>query len=200
MQAPIGTIYKQPLKRTSEIQKFFRTFLAEYETRPQKEGDYQLTQTGWANQLNEHRLKILNKYRGEARRLKENYEFAKSGIDRKKEAIFFPKSNSFNETEKQTALASRSLAINRLSSGSIDKEAFAKEVEDNFKSGNIDYNGEVYNYLLNDKRIPLDTKFSLIGKLKEGFNSRGLAELNDTKEDLADSEPLYKRLVSTFQL
>jgi hypothetical protein len=198
--APVGTMYKAPGTHTKKMRDFLFRFNYEYLNLKPSAAKYERTTAGYLEDLNQAKLNLLNARRNEARIYKENYESLKAGLDKKKEQILFPNSNSWNEQAKQTALMQRQLAISRLSSGSIDKEAFAKEIEDNFKNGNIDYNGEAYNYLLNDKRLPLETSLHLIDKLKQGFNARGLQELKDLKEDLADSEQAYLEIKKTFQL
>lgn len=202
MDSLVGKMYKEPGTHTKGIKNFLARFNYEYQAVKPEAGLYEYTTAGYFDKLNEARLDLLNAKRGEARRLKENYDSVKSSLRGKRERIFYPKSNGYNEAEKQSAYLQRNLAVSQLQAGNFNADALINQIDRDFELGNIDINGERYDYIKshNFTGVGLDTQLKVLSALKRGFDKRGLSELNETEQDLKEGESSYQELVKTFQL
>ena len=183
---PLGTKLSRVLSRYNETIKYDAPKMSS-----------QLTSKEWLERMNEHKQRTFSKYQKEAIAVKNEYLDAKNSIDRKKQSILYPRSSGYNEAEKHTALLERSLAIQQMQ-GSIDKNAMLKMIDDDFANGNVDKNGEVYSYLLTHNLNNLETQLTIISKLKEVFNARGLTAVNELKRDVDTAADEFHELQTTF--
>jgi len=195
-------MFIEPGKRTAELRKFLRNFKYEFNEVPKTQSDYQLTQQGYFKKIEEHQLKVLNKHRREAMKLRDNFESDKKQVESKKKTIFFPKSNSYNEAEKQTAILQRNLAVSQLQAGNFNADALINQIENDFKQGNTDVNGERFHYIKshNFPGVSLENQLKVMSALKKGFNDLGLSELNEMEKDVEQGQTELAEIKKTFQL
>lgn len=160
----------------------------------------QITSKEWLNSLEQHRQRVFNKYQRGAILLKQDYLNAKNSINKKMQDIFYPASNSFDEAKKQTALLQRNLAITQMSNGKLNENGLMQQIENDFVNGNIDANGQRFDYLLTHDTGNLATNIKAIAKLKDGFNALGLDSVNELKRDVETASDEFRELTSTFQV
>ena len=184
---PLGTKLSRVIRQYNDAIKY---------DAPKMSG--QLTSKEWLERVNEHKQRTFSKYQREAIAAKNEYLDAKNSIDKKKQNIFYPGSTSFDESKKQTALLQRTLAVTQMQGSGLNEAGLLKQIQEDFNNGNIDANGERFNFLLTHNTGNLQTQLSAISKLKEAFNARGLDAVNELKRDVDTAAGEFNELKNTF--